>query len=208
MLEPDKSVNSATPETGPPRRVRRMPRAIKISGLVMAGLVVGALATGIASASIPASDGVIHSCYSTTSNPIGRLRVIDTSAGQSCSPGEVALNWNQSAFNFRGAWSVSATYAVGDVVTNAGSSYLALVASTGISPSGNPATWAVLAKKGSTGVQGPQGLQGPQGPQGTQGPQGPAGPANLQLLVTNGGISVGLSGRPRKFGDGIVVSGG
>ncbi len=155
----------------------------------MAGLVVGALATGIASASIPASDGVIHACYSTTSTPIGRLRVIDTSAGQSCSTGEVALNWNQSAFNFRGPWSVSASYAVGDVVTNAGSSYLALLANTATNPAGNPSTWAVLAKKGSTGAQGPQ---GPQGPQGTQGPQGPAGPANLQLLVTNGGVSVTL----------------
>ena len=202
MFESDKSVKSATAETDPARRVRRMPRTLKIGGLVMAGLVVGALATGIASASIPASDGVVHACYSTTSNPIGRLRVIDTSAGQSCGTGEIALDWNQSAFNFQGAWSASASYAVGDVVTNSGSSFLALVANTATNPLGHPATWAVLAKKGSTGapgpqgpqgIQGPQGFQGAQGPQGTQGPQGPAGPANLQLLITNGGISVTIA---------------
>ena len=164
-----------------------MSRALRIGGLITAGLMIGAATTEIATGSIPAANGVIHACYSTNTNPVGRLRVIDTGAGQSCTVGEVALNWNQSAFNFRGAWSSSATYAVGDVVTNAGSSYLALVANTATSPSGHPSTWAVLATKGSPGKQGPQGVPG------IQGPPGPAGPANLQLLFSNGGVSLGLA---------------
>jgi hypothetical protein len=148
-----------------------------VAGLVLAGLAIGSAATGIASASIPASNGVIHACYSTISNPVGRLRVIDTGAGQSCGSGEVALNWNRSAFNFRGPWSNSAAYAVGDVVTDAGSSYLAIAASTGADPTTNTTDWATIAQKGSTGPKGPP---------------GPAGPANLQFQFNNGAVSLGL----------------
>jgi Carbohydrate-binding module family 5/12 len=144
---------------------------------------------------------VIHACYSTTSNPVGRLRVIDADAGQTCQAGETPLNWNQTAFNFQGAWSSTTAYAVGDVVTRNGASYFALVANTNVNPVGNPATWAVLAAKGATGAQGAQGPAGPQGPigpqgltgaQGPTGPQGPAGPANLILEARNGAISVSI----------------
>jgi hypothetical protein len=54
---------------------------------------VGALAIGgIAWADIPDS-GVVHGCYKTVT---GVLRVIDTSAGDSCTPGETPLSWNQA----------------------------------------------------------------------------------------------------------------
>ena len=58
------------------------------------GAVVGALAIGgIAWADIPDS-GVIHGCYATKD---GTLRVIDTSAGQSCdTKKEQPLSWNQT----------------------------------------------------------------------------------------------------------------
>ncbi len=181
---------------------------VKAVGLVLAGTAIGAIGGSVAYASIPSSTGVIHACYSTTSNPVGRLRVIDADAGQTCQAGETALTWNQAGFHFQGAWSGTTAYAVGDVVTRNGASYFALVANTNVNPVGHPTTWAVLAAKGATGAagaQGPAGVQGPAGPQGPQGiqgftgaqgptgPQGPAGPANLILETRSGGISVSIA---------------
>ena len=56
--------------------------------LVAAGLAVAA---GVAYATIPGSNGVIHGCY----NKAGVLRVIDVSDGTACVAGETALEWNQ-----------------------------------------------------------------------------------------------------------------
>jgi hypothetical protein len=56
--------------------------------------VVALVATvgGIASASIPDSNGVIHGCYATKD---GTLRLVDPSAGQSCDPKkEGPVTWN------------------------------------------------------------------------------------------------------------------
>jgi len=63
-----------------------------------ATLVIGSMAAGamlsvsIASASIPDSDGVIHSCYSQAK---GTWRPIDP-ARQKCAGGETELTWNQT----------------------------------------------------------------------------------------------------------------
>jgi hypothetical protein len=54
------------------------------------------MAGGIAYATIPQSSGVIHGCYQTSG---GSLRVIGTNptvGGGKCSPGETALDWNQT----------------------------------------------------------------------------------------------------------------
>src|SRR5258708_23745370 len=56
--------------------------------LALAGL-------GIAWASIPDSNGVIHGCYKTSSPGQGALVVID-SATQTCPSGTTPLNWNQT----------------------------------------------------------------------------------------------------------------
>jgi hypothetical protein len=53
---------------------------------------VGGTMTTLVRASIPDSDGIVHSCYS---NPRGSLYVID-SASQSCGTGETALNLAQA----------------------------------------------------------------------------------------------------------------
>jgi hypothetical protein len=53
---------------------------------------LAALAGGIAYASIPDSNSVIHGCYLKTG---GILRVVDTNAGQACSTVEKPLTWNQ-----------------------------------------------------------------------------------------------------------------
>jgi hypothetical protein len=54
---------------------------------VVAGLL--ALAGGVAYATIPDGQGVIHACYKTQN---GQLRVIDAGG---CKPSETALSWSQ-----------------------------------------------------------------------------------------------------------------
>jgi hypothetical protein len=92
-----------------------------------------------------------------------------------------------TGFNFRNAFNNSSSYAVNDVVTYNGASYLAITASSGPSnptPDQNPSAWSVMAAQGAQGAAGPQGATGPMGPQGAtgatgatgaQGPQGPQG---------------------------------
>lgn len=55
-------------------------------------------------------------------------------------------------FTPRGAWSSGATYAVNDVVSYNGSSYLAIQASTNQNPASATSYWLVLASKGDTGT--------------------------------------------------------
>jgi hypothetical protein len=60
---------------------------------VIIALVVGlALGAGIARASIPDSNGIIHACYHKNQ---GTLTVIDAPS-QSCGQNEVAIQWNQT----------------------------------------------------------------------------------------------------------------
>jgi hypothetical protein len=54
-------------------------------------------------------------------------------------------------FTPRGAWSSGANYAVNDVVSLSGSSYLAIQAGTNQNPATQTAYWLVLAAKGETG---------------------------------------------------------
>jgi hypothetical protein len=59
--------------------------------------VAGAFAGGIAFATIPDSQGVIHACF----GPDGSLRVIDDSTAQ-CRPNEKTLTWSQGAGGISG----------------------------------------------------------------------------------------------------------
>ncbi len=61
---------------------------------------------------------------------------------------------------FRGAWTADANYAVRDVVTLGGSTYLAVSANLGQEPDVAPVVWAVLAQTGGAGPTGAQGAQG------------------------------------------------
>lgn len=65
-------------------------RIALIAAMVLA-LGVGA---GIAYASIPGPDGVIHGCYKTSNPGQGGLIAIDSAA--TCPSGFTALNWNQT----------------------------------------------------------------------------------------------------------------
>jgi hypothetical protein len=68
------------------------------STTLIIGMVVGAAVWGTALAAIPDSDGVIHACYRPLTAPTqpGRLRVIDTEAGQTCGLRSKPLSWNQT----------------------------------------------------------------------------------------------------------------
>jgi hypothetical protein len=95
---------------------------------LVAMLVIGA---GVAYASIPDQTGTIHGCYKTGD---GKLRVIDTDAGETCLQSEVSLDWNQKGP--QGA--------------------------TG--PQGPQGPAGPTGQQGPQGIQGIQGIQGPQGP--------------------------------------------
>ena len=103
-----------------------------------------------------------------------------------------AAGTNGSGFAFRNAFVASASYAIDDVVTFNGSSYVAILASAGPgnpTPNLNPSAWSVMAQvgaAGATGAQGPAGTTGATGPQGAAGAtgaQGPTGPQGLQGLI-------------------------
>jgi type VI secretion system secreted protein Hcp len=66
-------------------------RALKIA--LPAALALGA-GTAVAIAAIPASDGTIHACYSTTGTPTGAARIVDET--DTCATNEKALTWNQT----------------------------------------------------------------------------------------------------------------
>jgi hypothetical protein len=100
--------------------------------------------------------------------------------------------------NWRGPWVSVASYAINDVVSYQGSSYLAVAPSSNQAPPSAP--WVLMAQvgaqgptgtTGATGPQGPTGAtggvgpQGNPGPTGATGPQGPAGTpgANIATLV-------------------------
>ncbi len=104
-----------------------------------------------------------------------------------------------SGFTFKGPWTSASTYSVNDVVTEAGSSFVALIANTAVDPTNDVSVsgnhWALIAAagvKGTTGATGATGATGSQGPAGTNGatgatgatgttgPVGPMGPAGPQ----------------------------
>lgn len=62
-------------------------------GALLGVIALGTLVSSTASASIPATDGTIHSCYRPTGVAQGELVVIDDTA--TCPTGYTALDWNQ-----------------------------------------------------------------------------------------------------------------
>ncbi len=99
---------------------------------------------------------------------------------------------------FRGAWGSTATYMVGDSVSESGSSYVALAANSNIDPAadvaGSGTNWALLAAQGVIGPQGPAGPQGATGLTGATGATGAQGPAGG---VAN--IAAATTGQPAVY---------
>jgi len=80
--------------------------------------------------------------------------------------------------SYQGAYASTSNYALNDVITYLGSSYVSLVVGNrGNLPPSSTAQWGLLA-------QGGEGVVGPQGPAGLQGPQGEKGAAGLGYVGT------------------------
>jgi hypothetical protein len=138
-------------------------------GSVLIGVVVGTLAAmlagGIAWATIPGTDGVIHGCYKAKN---GQLRLVDASSQSKhsahhsdCRPSELSIDWNQQG-------------------------------PPGIQ--GPPGPPGQKGDKGDRGIQGPPGPPGPKGDKGDPGDPGPPGASGLSGLqiVTSPSLLVGL----------------
>jgi hypothetical protein len=115
---------------------------------LLGGAVVGAIfAGGAAFAAIPDSSGVINGCYQKN---VGNLRVIDSSAGDSCRPSEIGISWSQT-----GPQGPPGPQGV----------------------QGPKGDTGATGATGATGPVGPVGPPGPKGDTGATGATGPAGPA-------------------------------
>jgi hypothetical protein len=85
---------------------------------------------------------------------------------------------NGTGFNFRNAFDATASYAIDDVVTFNGSTYVATAANAGPSnptPDQNGTSWSVMALEGAAGPAGTTGAAGATGPQGPVGQTGSTG---------------------------------
>lgn len=188
-------------ESGPRRpRWRRLTRRTLWAGA--AAVVVLGAAGGVAWATVPDAQGVIHACYAKAN---GSLGVIDTGAGQHCQAGQVPLAWGARALSWQGNWSATTSYQAHDAVALGGSSYLALRPGRGHRPGIAPHYWALLAKAGKQGATGPTGPPGVPSttvtsgsyvmPAGTEQDQSISCPSGV---ATGGGVSInngsGISG--------------
>ena len=145
-----------------------------------------------------------------TTGPIGPM-------GPTGSQGAQGPQGPGVGFTYLGAFDPTATYAVNDAVTYAGSTYVSIAASRGPgnpTPDTNPAAWSLIAAAGTAGPAGPQGTQGTQGVAGPSGPEGPAGPSGSTGAAGATGATgpagpagptgpQGPAGAPGNFGAGV-----
>lgn len=115
-----------------------------------------------------------------------------------------------AGMSFQGAYSLTATYAVGDAVLWQGSGWISRTANNhGNAPDQSPGAWTMFASVGSAGAAGAQGPQGVAGPAGATGPQGATGPAGPQGPQGAQGQGLNITGpyvSATSYGVGDVVS--
>lgn len=130
---------------------------------VVAVLFVGG---GVAWATVPAPDGVIHACIQ---GGDGKLRVVDP-ATDTCKKGEQAIDWNrvgpQGPQGFQGIQGIQ-----------------------GVEGPTGPA-----GQDGAPGPQGAQGPQGVSGSQGATGPQGSAGISDVYQTPSHSNTVYNIGG--------------
>jgi collagen type VII alpha len=127
------------------------------------------------------------------SGPLGPQGVIGITGAQGLTG---AAGTNGSGFNFLNAFDASASYAVDNVVTFSGSSYVAIAASAGPSnptPDTNPSAWSVMAQAGAVGTAGATGSIGPAGATGATGPAGATGTTGATGALGPQGV-IGVTG--------------
>lgn len=170
---------------------RRRGTAGLLAGLLLATVVTGG---GVALGAIPSTTtATFTGCVAKVG---GALRVVDAQAGQTCTRKERTVRWS-GGWTYRGAWAAGTSYAVGDVVVRAGSSYVARTRSTGAGPAGSPLAWGLLAAGGTDGAAGSPGATGATGATGSQGPQGIQGIQGIQGEQGLPGSSSGAGSAPR-----------
>jgi hypothetical protein len=138
----------------------------RVSALLLGMVALGGSA---AVAAIPQGN-VFNACRNSTT---GALRLIDPGKGESCAGGEVYVRWNR--WTWRSSWLSQSQYAMFDIVTYQGSSFIARQAPpVGVAPT-NTTYWGLIAARGLPGLRGLTGLTGPQGLQGIPGVKGATG---------------------------------
>ena len=109
--------------------------------------------------------------------PTGATGLMGLTGAQGPQGAQGPAGINGTGFNFRNAFEPTATYAVDDVATYNGSTYVAIAANgpNSQTPDQNPTAWSVMAQQGATGQTGAQGAQGATGAPGPIGLTGATG---------------------------------
>ena len=106
---------------------------------------------------------------------------------------------------YRSTWSSLTTYAINDVVTHNGTSYVCTTGNTNQTPP-NPTYWGVLSA-GGVGATGPAGTSGSPGGAGATGPTGPAGARYYPVSIMWGqGMFVDAGATSTYWPDGGAMS--
>ena len=132
--------------------------------------------------------------FSLTYFPNDCIVSLAAAGGSGGSAQAVVANCGPQGLFPQGPWIATQSYQIDDVVTDLGSSWLAIAAGRNRRPASNPAFWQKFVSKGDAGAQGipgaagaagaagpqgPAGTAGPKGSTGSQGPAGPQGPAGI-----------------------------
>jgi len=143
---------------------------------IAGGLILAFTFTGIATASIPSADGVIHGCRG---NINGNVRIIDVEVGQHCNGLETPIQWNQQGI--QGPQGEQGPQGIQGITGSTGSKGdkgdLGMVGSKGEIGSPGP-----TGPKGDSGLAGMPGIQGEQGSTGLQGPKGDPGLVGVEIV--------------------------
>jgi len=177
-----------------PRPAHRFPftwwRRPSLTAFALVGLLI--TVSGLASASIPAANGVITGCYERKNGNKGsELRVIDVEVGQKCSSKDQQITWNQTgpagASGPAGAQGIPGPVGAQGVPGPMGPQGIPGTpgAPGPIGPQGVQGEPGPTGPTGRPGVPGPQGMQGIPGPQGVPGPQGAPGLSGYEIVTVD-----------------------
>src|SRR3954454_7070927 len=139
---------------------------------IAAAVGVVAVAAGVAYATIPDADGTFTACIT---NATGSIRMIDPSAGDTCTGGENRVAWNKKGIE----GPKGPTGATGPQGPR-GAQGPTGPAGGPPGPQGDPGPAGPQGPKGDTGAAGAQGPKGDNGAAGPQGPKGDTGATGAQ----------------------------